>query len=422
MPSLRRLTQCFLLLTGILCLSACGHPAASSQAAHRTTITFWHGMTADHQAALTQLVNRFNRSQTRYRVVPVSQGNFGTLQQKITVAAKSDTLPTIAQTTYTNVPNYVQGHLVVPLDAYLGKRPFQDVVPVFRQSISYRGKSYAFPFSKSARILFYNRDLLKQQNVALPATWTALHQDGKRLKSQHIKALALDQSFLTELNDLTYQAGTPLITRGPRANLNTKQTRAATHVLWDMLQDHTATTAGNAGYGSTQFFAGKTLFYSGSSAAIPVMQASAPKGFHWGTTVEPRYHGRQGTSVSGNDIVLFKSASPAQRRGAAAFLHFLLQKKQTIQWAEKTGYLPLTTSACQDSRYQRYLARHPNARAAVQSLDFGFQDRAFQGYPQYFTAINQSLDQLTTTQTSPEQALPQLQQRVNTILRENRGA
>lgn len=128
----------FLLsLTAILALAslaACsGKPTTHHQSTHkRVTLTFWHGMTGTSQQTLNELVRNFNHSQSKYTVVASAQGNFANVQQKIMAAAKSDTLPTIAQTTYTNVPDYVHGQFIVPLNGYLPKRTMARIDPNLR--------------------------------------------------------------------------------------------------------------------------------------------------------------------------------------------------------------------------------------------------------------------------------------------------
>ncbi|MDT6980175.1 ABC transporter substrate-binding protein [Levilactobacillus zymae] len=413
-----------LLLLGLVLLTAstlaaCGRPNATTTT-KPVTITFWHGMTDQHQATLDHLIRQFNHSQTRYRVVGSGQGDFASLQRKIIAAAKSKTLPTIAQTAYTNVPTYVRGGFVTPLNPYLTAHDLQDVYPVFLDSATYQGKTYAFPFSKSARILFYNQKLLTKTGLRVPRTWSELAQDGRRVHAQGLTGVAFDQSFMSELDDLIQQTGTPLVNSKLKVNANSKSALRATHVIYDMLQAKTATTAGTDGYGSTQFFAGKTLFYCGSSAAIPIVQHSAPKGFRWGTAPLPSYQGRRATSIAGNDLVLFKSASPAQRRGAAAFMKFMLAKPQTTYWAQRTGYLPLTKAAQKDAGFQRYLAQHPTAKAANQSLSFGFQDVAFLGYPQYLLALSQATDKMASQHQAPEKAMGTLQTQTEKIIQANR--
>lgn len=125
------------LLTTVTLLSACtSHP--KSAASSRVTITFWHGMTGPRKTALNKMIRDFNQSQSKYKVIGHSQGNSTALQQKITAAAKSKTLPTIAQTAYTNTPDYVKGGFVTSFDPYINKTELSDIYPAFLQSSKYR--------------------------------------------------------------------------------------------------------------------------------------------------------------------------------------------------------------------------------------------------------------------------------------------
>ncbi|MFC6275257.1 ABC transporter substrate-binding protein [Levilactobacillus tangyuanensis] len=398
-----------LLLIGTL--SACASQP-SSTAHQRTTVTFWHGTSGASQQTLNQMIKDFNNSQSTYKVVGSSQGDFANVQQKITAAAKSHTLPTMAQTTYTNVPNYVRGGFVTPIDPYLSKQTLGKIDPSFQSATRYQGKTYALPFSKSIRVLYYNRDLLKKTNTKVPQTWSDVAKAGNRAKAQGLTGMAFDQSLSSELDSLAQATGTPLYQHHPK--LTSPEITGATHVLYDMLQAKTATTAGTDGFGNVTFFKGKTLFYSGSSAALSIMQASTPKGLHWGTAPQPSYQGKHRPAIAGNDLVLFRSASKAQRKGAAAFMQFLLAKKQTLKWAKATGYLPLTTTALKSQNYQEYLKQHPLAKAAAQSLPDGFLDPTLVGYTQYQADVNQMLDQLSSGQTTPEKGLAKLQQQAKT--------
>ncbi len=149
-------------------LTACGSNSSSksssttkSDSGKRVTITFWHGMNGPYQKALNQIITDFNKSQKQYKVVGTAQGNYTALQQKIMAAAKSRNLPTIAQTTYTTVPDYVKNGFITPLDQYMLKgddkmssSDLKDIYPAFLSSSKYQGKYYSVPFSKSTRILF----------------------------------------------------------------------------------------------------------------------------------------------------------------------------------------------------------------------------------------------------------------------------
>lgn len=191
-----------------------------------------------------------------------------------------------------------------------------------------------------------------------------------------------------------------------------------TNMIFNMLQDGEAKTAGEDIYGDKNFTSGKTLFYIGSSAGVSSMQEDAPKGFEWNTTPVPSYKGKKATELAGNDLVMFKSASTDQRKGAWAFMKFLTSKKETIKWAEQTGYVPLRKSAVKDAGFQSYLQKHEVNKAAVDSLDSGFQSTAFKGFTEYRNDLLDAVDSMTTKHTKPVDAMGTLQKKTEAILKD----
>nr|WP_225352358.1 hypothetical protein [Lacticaseibacillus nasuensis] len=69
-------------LTALMALGAAGCKQAKTQSAP-IKITYWHRMTGSYNTALQHEIKAFNRSQSKYRVVGVSQGSYDALQEKI---------------------------------------------------------------------------------------------------------------------------------------------------------------------------------------------------------------------------------------------------------------------------------------------------------------------------------------------------
>ncbi|MFD1464367.1 extracellular solute-binding protein, partial [Paenibacillus farraposensis] len=207
----------------------CGKSATTTntkKAAEPVKITYWHRMTGSYKTALDHLIKQFNDSQKQYKVVGVSQGSYDALQQKIMAAAKSKTLPTLSQTPYTNIGDYVKNDFLIPFvdqmlngDNKLSAAQLADIYPSFLESGKYQGKYYGLPFSVSTSILFYNKDLMTKYNVQLPKTWDDVATAGKILKPQKLTAMALDNSYDVTLESMAQQAGHQLITKDLKANL-----------------------------------------------------------------------------------------------------------------------------------------------------------------------------------------------------------
>ena len=80
--------------------------------------------------------------------------------------AKSKTLPVMAQTIYTQVPDYVKDGIVTSLQPQvdgkngLSKKQLNNIYPGFLQQSKYKGEFYSAPFSASVREMFYNKTLV----------------------------------------------------------------------------------------------------------------------------------------------------------------------------------------------------------------------------------------------------------------------
>ncbi|WP_179394755.1 ABC transporter substrate-binding protein [Lacticaseibacillus absianus] len=414
-----------------LALAGCSSNSADKKSGSdsKVTITFWHGMNGPYAKALNTIIKDFNDSEDKYVVKGTAQGDYTALQQKIMAGAKSKSLPTIAQTTYTTVPDYVKNGFITPLDPYmidgsdkLSASDLKDIYPAFISSSKYQGKYYSIPFSKSTRIMYYNKTLMDKLGVKMPTSWEDIAKMAPSLKAKGVMAVGFDKSFDMELEGLARQNGNALVaTKGKsfKANLDSKKTLEATHFIWDMIQNGEAKTAGEDIYGDKAFTSGKTLFYVGSSAGVSHMKTGAPKDLDWGTMPLPTYKGESATELAGNDIVMFKSASTDQQKGAWAFMKFLMSKKETIKWAEATGYVPLRKSAVEDAGFQAFLKKDPTAVASVDSLAAGFQSTAFIGFTEYRNNLLSAVDAMLTKKETPEKAMGDLQTKTEQIIKDN---
>lgn len=409
----------------LLLLTACGKQgsAAKSSSSAPVKITYWHRMTGTYDKSLNKLITKFNNSQKKYKVVATSQGSYNALQQKIMAAGKSKTLPTMAQSPYTNIGDYVKNQLLLPFDSEmlngsnkLSNRQLKDIYPSFLAAGKYDGKYYGLPFSVSTSVLFYNKKLMSQYNISMPKTWADFAADQDKLKGTDINAIELDQSYDVALEGMAYGAGSQLIT----PKLNAPKTLAAVNQILDLRKSGALKTAGEDQYFSVPFANGKAVFGIGSSATVPVLLQQAPKSLDWGTAVIPEYEGKRSNPLNGNYNVLFKGASKAQQAGAWAFQKFLLKSENAAQWAKASGYVPVTKSASNSATFKAYLEKNTQYKAAVSAVSQSFASTVFAGYTDYRNDLMSTVDSTLTKNVSGETAFDNLQKQTDKILEENK--
>ncbi|MDP8952090.1 MAG: extracellular solute-binding protein, partial [Actinomycetota bacterium] len=138
-------------------------------------ITFWHGMSGQLQNVLEEQVEDFNKSQDEVRVVPTSNTDYATNQQKLLAAIASDSQPDIAQLEIHAVPQFAASGALAPLDGFMegseeSKR--EAFIPGLLNNTQYEGETYGIPFNRSVPILYYNVDMFEQAGISgPPETW-----------------------------------------------------------------------------------------------------------------------------------------------------------------------------------------------------------------------------------------------------------
>lgn len=413
-----------LLFMFVGCSSSSSKSSSSSSGSkdEKTTkkvqIVFWHRMTGTWQTALNKVIDDFNKSQDKYEVKGITQGSIDQLKQKVMAASRSKTLPTITQLPYTSIPDYITQGLLEPVSFTSEQRA--DMYPAILASTQYKGKSYSVPFADSTQLLFINDQLAKKYNLKTPENWDQVKTIGQQLKKDKIFAMSFDQSYDMPLESMVNEAGYPYVTKDGKANLSKPEFVAAVNTILNLKKEGFLKTAGEDQYGSVAMLNDKAVYGIGSSANIGEFTNRAKKGQTFSTAVIPAYKGKNGNVISANNLVLFKSASADQQKGAKAFFNYLLKPEVAAYWAKKSGYVPMTKSAMKEKSYQDYIAKNPSYQAVEKSLDNAYASNQFAGYDNFRTKLLTAIDSTLTTNTSAEKAFTALQKETETILEQNK--
>ena len=414
-------------------LAACGNKNSSSSSSSNSnedgqpvTITFWDGFSGLYEKSMQKLVNEFNKSQTKYKVVCTSQTNYSNLSHKIMTAAKAHDLPVMAQSPYPSVPDYVKTGLIIPLNDYINKdfnnQDLNDIYPAFLKNTKYNGNYYSIPFSKSLDVLYYNKTLLKKYGLNLPTSWEEIQKDGKILKDKHAntKILQLNKSFDQEYQSMAKELGVNLISPGTlKPNYESNGSKEAANYFMNLLNNGYAATSSD-NYGDSDWERGSAIFYADTSAGINFISQKVSPSFKWGTIPFPSYHGKKASVVAGTNLMIFKSASKKQRDGAWTFMKYLMSKPITLKWAEMTGYVPIRQSVAKGAQYQQYLKKHPQFKGPNDTLPYGFEPTVYPGNSQFYDQQLVIFSDMIDKKSTVNQALSQLQNLAKQIIDKNK--
>jgi len=120
--------------------------------------------------------NRLNEGSIHVHMEVIPRGDGFAYEDRINVAATSDSLPDILALDGPNVASYAFHGIIVPLNDFFTQAELSDFVPSIIQQGTFGGRLYALGATESTVILFYNRTLMNEAGITPPDTlenaWT----------------------------------------------------------------------------------------------------------------------------------------------------------------------------------------------------------------------------------------------------------
>lgn len=310
------------------------------------TITFWHAMNGAQDEALTELTKKFMEENPKVKVDLQNQGAYKDLQQKITATSVSpDNLPTMTQAYPDWLFNAITDGLVNELDGLVNSmKDYDDIVQGFRDGTVINGKVYSFPFNKSTEVLWYNGDIFKELNLEVPTNLDELKEVSKKIYAEKgipgIGVDSLSNYFSTMLHDKN-------IVFDNNFDPTTGEAKEIVEYYLEGIKEGYFTTPGSERYMSGPFGNEQVAMFIGSNAGESYVKQAAEGKFEVKTARVPY----ESSIQQGTDLFVFEKSTDAEKKAAYAYIKFLTEKENQIDWALKTGYIPVRTSALSDERY-----------------------------------------------------------------------
>ncbi|MCY0897005.1 MAG: ABC transporter substrate-binding protein [Alicyclobacillaceae bacterium] len=350
--------------------SSGGNSSSPTTSSGKTTITFYEAMPGELGKELKTLTQKFEANHPSIHVDLIYNGSYSTQEQKLTAALAAHDAPTIAQVEETWESKYFQNGLLTELGKYLPQSTVQDLIPIWRKDSSYNGKLVSVPFNKSAYVLYYNTSDFKKAGIKKPpTTWSQLESDAIKLTKSGVPGIGMQANYYQFEMFLHQAGGKDLNSSNTKAAFGGSAGKTALNFMYQLADvDKAAKIVSENGYLSNGFNTNEYAMDLDTTAALSFINNPS---IHFKVAPLPR--GTQAAvPTAGTNIVLFKSATPAQKKAAIRYLAFLISKKTTIEWAEKTGYLPVRESALTDPTWISYTASHPDEGVAPKELKHAF--------------------------------------------------
>jgi multiple sugar transport system substrate-binding protein len=380
--------------------------AAFAVADDEVTITFWHAMSSGHQPNLQKLVDDFMAENPNITVELIYQGGYGDLQQKINAAVVARNVPTIAQVYENWVTPIVE--VLYPIGPSMTDEEKADIIDGLVASNTYNGILYTVPFNKSIMVFYYRKDLVPTP----PTTWEEYLQMSEDLTADTnddgtidlfgtgFRPAANPEQFL---NFLEEAGGSILNDDWTEVTINDEAGLQAMEYAASLAPYSLITSS----YMSDAFQANQVCMFIDTSAGYYYNnKAAETAGFEMGVARVPIGPVNQKSMIQGTNLAVFDiNQTQEQKEAAVELARFLLRAENTVYWAEKGGYQPVTKSAYITEEWENWMSEHEYQQAMSEQMLDGFAQILHPNYGDMRDIIATMFEEAMLGEATPKEAL-----------------
>jgi len=394
-------------------------------AAGPVAITFWHGMSGVLLPAVDELTADFNKLNPGIAVTAQYQGTYGVLNQKLIAAVAAGNPPTISQVFPTWTDQLIRANAIVPVERFfkgpdgLSEEDLNDLFPILRQANTFGGTMWTMPFNKSLYLLFYNVDLLRQNNLKVPQTWQEFVAVAKALTKEEGGRIVRYGFVVRPTTDyfttmLLANGGAFLKPGGKEVAFNSPAGVEALQWLVDLVNRYKVAYV-LPGFADADFGAGKVAMYFATNPGLSFAKAAVGGKFQVGLAPLP-YNRTKATLLSGTDVAIMARATPEQQAAAWKYIKFLTSTNGTARWSLRTFYMPVRRSGRDSTLMKVYLRDNPEHKAGLDSLEFAKTEPTMAEWQEVRDIISDAVEQAVLGKTTAQQALDAAAAKANKLL------
>ncbi len=334
-------------------------------------ITYWGSFSGGLGEAEQATVNTFNSMQQDVKVNYQFQGSYEETAQKLTAAVQAKQTPDVSL--LSDVwwfSFYVNGQLQ-PLDDLMAAEGIkrEDYVDVLIKEGIRKGVVYWIPFARSTPLFYYNKDAWAEAGLEdrAPKTWAEFMEWAPKLNKEGRSAFAHPgaASYIAWLfQGVIWQHGGRYSDPDFTIRIHEEKGIEAANFYRDTTQTYKwATTPKDV---TQDFVTGLTASAMLSTGALAGVEKNAQ--FKVGTGFLPEGPAGFGCCTGGAGMAVLAGLPAEKQQAAMKWIAFATGDEWTVDWAQKTGYMPVRNAAVKSARMQQYLTERPNFRTAVEQL------------------------------------------------------
>jgi len=356
-------------------------PAGCARGPSENEVVFWHAM-GRWEPVLQELVDEFNAEHPEMPVRAYNMSRYQALSQKIIASVAAGQPPTISQAYESWTSEMREAGVIECLQPWadggegLGPEDWRDFHQVFLDECrDEEGRLWSFPFNKSVRSLFINRDFFRARGFdpdRPPETWERWREMSLAMTADTDGDGRNDtwgttgRNSVTVFGNLLLQNGGDFFSAdGRRCTIAEEPGVQALRFMWDLLGSRKMGYATFDYSYQNEFKAGRVGMMESSSVSLSFLRGKIE--FELGVAPLPGEKTRTAL-IQGTNLVIFKKATEAQKRTAWEFIRFLTSPENATRWSIATGYAPLRKSCMDQPDMRALLDKVPGLEATYDQL------------------------------------------------------
>jgi sn-glycerol 3-phosphate transport system substrate-binding protein len=412
----------------------------ASAAQAQTEIQFWHSMGGALGDKVQDLANKFNASQTAYKVVPVYKGGYPESMTAAIAAYRAGNAPHILQVFEVGTATMMAAKgAIKPVYQMMkeANEPFdpKNYLPaVAGYYTDSKGNMLSMPFNSSTTVFYVNKDALKKAGLdgTAPKTWNEFAVVAGKLKAAGQQCVyTTGWPSWVHVENFSAWHNLPIGTKengiagtDTEFKINSPQHVKHIEMLADFAKKGWFTYSGRKNEAEARFFSGECALLTSSSGAQANIRKNAK--FDFSVNFLP-YHEEikgapQNSIIGGATLWVMSGKKPAEYKGVTKFFSYLSTTPVQVQWAEATGYVPITNAAFEAMKKEGYYEKVPGADIAVRQLSYkpptaNSKGLRFGNFVQGREVIEEEMEAVLAGKKDAKPAMDDAVRRANEILR-----
>jgi sn-glycerol 3-phosphate transport system substrate-binding protein len=346
-------------------------------------------MTGKNGEITQALCDKFNASQSDYRVVAVLKGSYPETLNAGIAAFRAKQAPGILQVQEVGTATFMATKgAIYPVYKLMPENGQKFDPNVYMPAIkgyysTAQGQMLSMPFNSSTAVMYYNKDAFRKAGLdpeKPPVTWPDFFAAAKK-----IKAAGYQGGFTTnwiswiQIENFDAWHNLPIASNsnGMNGKLDTvlqfNSPTAVKHfqTLYDLSKDGTFIYGGRENKANPLFQTGQVGMHFESIGGYGSMKAACK--FDFGVARLPYYPevkgAPQNTIIGGASLWVFTGKTKPEYKAIAAFFAFISKPEIQAFWHQNTGYLPITQAAYDLTKSQGFYKDSPGLELAINQLN-----------------------------------------------------